>query len=260
MKKSAALASLLDKMAYKAERASAWEKNIDYWLRGPLRHVVDVGDYIVSRTEALCCLSRRRRPVVVDMGFGDGWLLKALLRRKVRFSYVGLDCTHAFIAHARKEFADIDDVSFELLDFEEPSMRSFDADIVVNAFNFFELCELDQPFKNASQFLRGGGTLQVATIDKTYLLHALSGGWNDFRDKLSLYQTLPGIKYAFQPIDLGDGVSEALYYPSVLYSNEDYLSAAKKNHLVLNTYKENVFTGAVVPKIYCHYEFVKGAR
>jgi 2-polyprenyl-3-methyl-5-hydroxy-6-metoxy-1,4-benzoquinol methylase len=252
-----AIKKLSDRNEFVKKRELVWQNNIDYWLKGPLRHVVDVGDYIADRTAAFCRRSDRKRPVVVDMGFGDGWLLRALLQREVSFTYIGLDRVKAFIAHAEQEFSQVPNVSFELFDVEEPHSISISADVVVNAFNFFELSELSRPFSNAAQFLRPGGTLQVATIDKTYLILALCNSLDEFKQHLQIYESTRGTKYFFQPIDLGSGASELLCYPSVLYSTEDYLSAANENGLMLKSYKEHPFTGAVIPKIYCHYEFEK---
>lgn len=257
MKKHINLATLSDRDGFTRERRANWERGVDYWLKGPLRHVVDVGNYIADRTAALCRVSGSDKPVVVDMGFGDGWLLRALLDRKVPLRYIGLDFMHPFVQNARVQFSSVPEATFEWADFEVPNNRKFSADVVVNSFNFFELCELAQPFRNAAQFLRPGGVLHVSTIDKTYLILALSNSWGDFIDKLRLYQSLQGTKYAFQPIDLGNAVSADLYYPSVLYSTEDFLSAATESGLVFKRYKEHAFTGAVVPKIYCHYEFEK---
>lgn len=251
------LETLDDPGQFRERRARAWERNIEYWLKGPLRHVVDVGDYIIARVSSLCKESPRGRPTIVDMGCGDAWLLRALQAQGLRMSYVGLDWTQQFIDHAYNEFRHSSTVCFERLDLERPVEQSFDADVVVNSFSFFEYCDLPQGFSNASRFLSLGGTLLMSTIDKTYLLLALSEDWPDFLDKLKAYQELPGIKYAFQPIDLGNAVSVTLEYPSVLYSVEDYLQAAREAGLVCVGYKEHIFTARRVPKIYYHLEFKK---
>lgn len=259
MRKTLRLSTLSDKATFKLQRNAAWARNIDYWLQGPLRHVADIGDTIASRTAQLCQNCGRDRPIIIDMGFGSGWLLRALLQRQLDFVYIGLDCTIAFIENARDEFRALQNVSFELIDIEEPCGKEFEADIVVNAFNFFELCDLPQAFRNVHQFLRPGGALQLATIDKTYLLLAHSRNWSEYITLLRDYQNLSGVKYFFQRIDLGDAISETLEYPSVLYSTEDYLSCANVVGLHLDFYKEYPFTAAVVPKIYCYYEFSRPA-
>jgi len=249
--------SLDDRHAFRARRERAWRNSADYWLRGPLRHVTDVGDYIVARTIELCRATNRERPQVVDMGIGDAWLLRALLHTGISFSYAGLDVTPLFLSRARAEFGQLPHVRFEHVDLETTVSLSFDADVVVNAFNFLELCDLDVAMENAARFLRPSGTLLASTIDKTYLLLALSHGWDGFIENLRLYQELPGIKYDFQPIDLGIAVSSDLEYPSVLYSADDFISGARRQNLALAGYREHAFTSKPVPKIYCHYEFVK---
>lgn len=251
------LKTLSDPESFRRRRAAAWEKNIDYWLQSSLRHVDDVGDYISKRTSCLCKRSERELPIVVDMGCGSAWLLRSLLKHGVSASYIGLDCTRQFIEHARAEFGHLPNVRFDIVDLEKPVELFPQADIVVNSFSFFELFDLSQGFANASRFLTDGGTLLMSTIDKTYLLVALSCDWKDFMDKLRIYQELPGIKYAFQPIDLGDRASTILEYPSVLYSTEDYLRAARETGLKWRDYKEQVFTAKRIPKIYCHLEFEK---
>jgi len=249
--------SLDDRAAFRARREQAWRKNADYWLRGPLRHVQDVGEYIVGRTAELCRASDRETPVVADMGLGDAWLLRALLRTGIPFSYVGLDVTASFLDRARAEFGSYSRVRFEQVDFENDVALALDADIVINAFNFFELCDLDMAMSNAARFLRPRGTLVASTIDKTYLLLALSSGWDEFIENLRLYETLPGAKYDFQRIDLGTGVSPDLEYPSVLYSADDFINVAHRHGLTLSGYREHAFTSKTVPKIYCHFEFIK---
>ncbi len=251
------LHALADGRHFRKRRAVSWQRNVDYWLSSPLRHVADVGEYITDRAQAACSDSGVKQPILVDMGCGDGWLLRRLEQRHVGLTYYGLDFTREFIDHGRAEFAQLDKVIFELVDLERRCDRDFGADLVVNAFNFFELSDLDEAFANASRFLKPGGVLQVSTIDKTYLLLAVSTDMDDLRRKLRLYQTLPGIKYCFQPIDLGDQLSATLEYPSVLYSTEDYLNAARKQDLMLLRYTEHPFTASSVPKIYCHFEFQK---
>jgi hypothetical protein len=95
----------------------------------------------------------------------------------------------------------------------------------------------------------------MSTIDKTYLILALSRDWSEFHDNLRRYQELPGTKYGFQKIDLGTGVSDHLEYPSVLYSTQDYLEMARAHGMHLVDYVEHPFTSRAVPKVYCHLEF-----
>lgn len=247
---------LSDPREFRLRRERAWLNNTNYWMRGPLRHVQDVGSYIVERTRSLANRAAAI-PIIVDMGLGDAWLLRALLQSDQPFEYVGLDVTQSFIDLAREEFRETAGARFERVDFEEENSMRLEADVVVNAFNFFELCNLDTAMANAARLLRTGGTLLVSTIDKTYLMLALSRDWADFFENLRLYERLEGTKYDFQPVDLGSGVSSHLEYPSVLYSADDYINTGARHGLMIRGYKEHAFTAKPVPKIYIHFEFVK---
>lgn len=99
----------------------------------------------------------------------------------------------------------------------------------------------------------------MSTIDKTYLMLALSSDRKEFYGNLALYQELAGTKYGFQHIDMGAHVSETLEYPSVLYSTQDFIDAASEHGLNLVNYVEHPFTAKTVPKIYCHLEFQRAA-
>jgi 2-polyprenyl-3-methyl-5-hydroxy-6-metoxy-1,4-benzoquinol methylase len=243
--------------AYKCRRQSSWKKNSSYWLQGPLRHVVDVGDYIADEVVNMANGLGADRPTIVDMGFGDAWLLRYLTARGLKFQYIGIDSNEDFIVNARKTYGMRSDCEFILADLEEPCDFNFKADIVVNAFSFFELANLEQGMINARGILKDNGRLFVSTIDKTYLILANSKTWEEFLSNLREYNELKGVKYFFQPIDLGDKASEFLEYPAVLYSLDDYLSAAKRLGFRLNAYKEHIFTAKAVPKIYVHFELIK---
>ena len=131
-------------------------------------------------------------------------------------SYVGWDSLEAFVDRATATFRDIKSARFFLADVERDLDFPIQADLVVNAFNFLELCDLSRAMANAATHLRPGGTLLMSTIDKTYLMLALSSDRKEFYGNLALYQELAGTKYGFQHIDMGAHVSETLEYPSVL--------------------------------------------
>lgn len=259
MERAVEIRVLNDKEAFRRRRNEEWRKSCEFWLSGPLRHVTDVGDYICDRVQDIFSTISSRKPMLVDMGCGSAWLLSSLLSRGGSLKYCGLDSSKTFVEHGRAKFAGLEDIDFEQVDLEIPIKKlpqCRKADLVVNAFNFFELCDLRQGFRNARNLVRPGGRLLVSTIDKTYLLLAISSGWEDFLLKLKLYSELPGTKYAFQPIDLGNAVSGKHYYPSVFYTTQDYVDAAKLAGFKLETYTEKCFTEKLVPKIYIHLEFV----
>jgi len=250
--------SIDDREAYRRRVHLCWEENSSYWLSNPLRHVTDVGEYIVENVIKICSEAQSSRPTIVDMGFGSAWLYTALRGRNFSCNYVGFDSNEIFVTHSRTKFADDKSCRFELVDLEEPIDIDVKADLVVNAFNFFELSDLQQPMKNAYDLLLPKGKLLISTIDCTYLILAISKSWPDFLNNLARYNKLPGVKYTFQPIDLGDGASSTLQYPSVLYSRDDFLAAAEKVGFHYESYKEGTFTCKTIPKIYFHLKLVKG--
>lgn len=237
-------------------KRSVWEQNTKYWLKGRLRHVTDTGDFLLDRVTEKLVACKSTSPVILDMGCGNGWLARGLQGRNTHAKYIGVDFNEGFVNYC-KAFADGDSrLEFLLMDLERPVGHSYDnrIDIVVNAFNFFELADLKQAMINAAKWLRPGGSLIVMTIDKTFLLMGAVTEWHELIRLLREYEELPGIKCFFQPIDLGDGLSENLIYPSVLYTFEDYLEAANTAGLKLSVYKELPFTSRPIPKIYLYFE------
>lgn len=246
---------LSDFNKFRQRRDDAWAKNGNYWLSEPLRHVVDVGQVIVEKINRFCAGLPGPAPVIVDMGCGSCWLLEMLLQGQQSFRYVGVDNNSEFIKAAEETFATIPNASFLFADLDMRVDLDLKADLVINAFNFFELADLDRGMANAASWLAPEGRLLMSTIDKTYLILALSTDWEEFRNNLKSYQLASGIKYDFQKVDLGDRLSGELEYPSVLYNTQNFIESAKSVGLSLVSYTEDVFTARAVPKIYCHLEF-----
>jgi hypothetical protein len=218
---------------------------------------VDTGDFI-AREVAELCADAEGCPVVIDMGCGSAWLARALQNVAPEASYIGLDNDPGFIRAGQDEFADRPNITFLKKDVErpDPSLNGV-ADVVVNAFNFFELPSLHDAMAAATEWMKPTGTMLVSSIDVTYLLIALSEGWSDFHRNLKLFQELPGVKYAFQRVDLGESLSSDLEYPSVLYPLEDFYEAAKGAGLLVRKLQQCIFTAKPVPKIYFHLWLTK---
>lgn len=247
---------LSDIREYRRRRKEAWEKCSSYWLSEPLRHVVDVGDTIASRVIRNCKASDVQA-TVVDMGCGSCWLAERLLQTNLQFSYIGIDSNPTFVLAAAEKYKHYDNVRLIRADVDSVVDLDVEADIVINSFNFFELADLRAGMANVSRWLKSDGTLLLSTIDKTYLILALSHGWDNFHENLRAYQATPGVKFDFQKVDLGNKLADEFEYPSVLYSTQDYLEAASGAGLALVSYVEEPFTAREIPKIYCHLEFRK---
>lgn len=245
------LRALSDIEAFRAKRSQAWSAATEYWLRGSLRQVIDVGSSIVDAVMS-SNNNRLSQQVIVDAGCGEAWLLRALRHRGSSATYIGLDNHRDFLAELRRRHQSDANASFVQVDLEValPPELHGKADIVVNAFNFFELADLPTAMKNCAALLKPGGIVHVSTIDELSLLLAGSSTMADYRRNLSDYETISGVKYWFQPIDLGDGASPTLSYASVMYSLPDYLAAAQSAGLQMEGYVEVVKTSKTIPKIY----------
>lgn len=250
--------TLLDAAEFRRRCSDAWTLNGAYWLSAPLRHVTDAGSLITSQIAHLCGEAARPIPIVVDMGCGSCWLLDTLTDTRRPFRYVGLDNNQSFLDNAQARYAGRNAASFRALEVDVyPSLFRARADIVVNAFNFFELADLDAAMRNVAAWLVPGGRLFMSTIDKTYLILAMSDDWPDFIENLKQYGRATGVAFGFQKIDLGNKLSNELEYPSVLYSTQDFIDSAKKAGLCLESYIEQNFAARPIPKIYCHLQFRK---
>src|SRR2546423_13547088 len=131
--------NLTDIASFRERRRKAWELNREYWLTSPLRHVNDVGQYIVDRIHQICRQSGQPVPVLVDMGCGNAWLLKALRERNIQVDYIGIDDNPAFLQFAKHTYGTLNNTNFVSADFDSSAEVAMKADIVINSFNFFEL-------------------------------------------------------------------------------------------------------------------------
>lgn len=244
-----------DRAAFKERARKSWSENTRYWLEGPLRHVVDVGERIVERLDHVLPEDGN----VLDMGFGDGWLLRALRQRGFVGRYVGVDLNPSFVDSAKRRFSTDQAAEFFVGDFEGALPEEFASsfDVVTNCFNFFELADLSTGFRYVRSALVRDGKLVMTTIEPVYLIAAISHSLTEFLSLLRQNREGPHPNYFFQPIDLGDRASEDLEYPSVLHSVADYFRAGREHELHLAELLQWDYTHRPIPKIYLHLEFTR---
>jgi 2-polyprenyl-3-methyl-5-hydroxy-6-metoxy-1,4-benzoquinol methylase len=250
----AMLQQLIDIPAFKSRRAAEWVKAEAYWLSAPLRHVVDIGDIVLDRITQL--LTQNGGGSVIDAACGSGWVLEGLTKRGSTASYTGVDINTDFLAHVQALPHDspvtLIDADLEQRWDSAPARAS----VVVSALTQIELADIDNVMANLASMTDDNGTLLIATIDKTYLmLAAADGDPAALKGILCEYEHIPGVKYFFQPIDLGDGASDKFAYASVLYTTEDFINAAAAAGMTLSSYREIPATDRPIPKIYQLFEF-----
>jgi ubiquinone/menaquinone biosynthesis C-methylase UbiE len=222
---------------------------------------VDTKDFLLKNLPSLFGTDASNR-TVIDMGTGSGWALEMLRELHIQCKFIGLDFNEFFIEHLKSNFKEDLDADFLNVDLEEelPRRLHHSADVVFNFFNFFEIANLEEAFKNAQKMLKQDGKLVIMTIDSYYLMFALAKTMQELKDVLAVYEEKKSegeVPYFFQKIDLGDAESEDYEYASVIYSLDDYYKQAKVNGMNLVDYAEVIKTSKLIPKVYQYIVFQK---
>jgi SAM-dependent methyltransferase len=250
---------IADGASFKQSNLQNWRANTDFWLRGKMRHLRDVYD---STKRILADVLGRRReagcPRVLDVGCGEGWLLRLIEEQNFEVEYVGLDFNERFIDALARQHSGNEHVRFILHDVEEglPKDLVGTVDVVINAFNFFEVPRLSIAFRNVAEALRDDGVLIIVTIDPVIQLVAISNSFQELKEALREYQNHPEELGYDKEIDASNGESERVY-KGILYSTATYVDLAKQNGLQLIDYQEVVATANRIPQIYQYIIFGK---
>ena len=117
---------------------------------------------------------------VLDLGCGNGRLLKVLQESGKKFDYLGLDFAENLIAEARKQFPDF---SFQTADMESLKLEpeSFDMIFLIASFHHLDTKKKrKEVLKNIYQALKPGGLLFMTNWDlrqKKYLKNFFNQWW-----------------------------------------------------------------------------------
>ncbi|MCX6318593.1 MAG: methyltransferase domain-containing protein [Bacteroidetes bacterium] len=244
---------------FKKKNLLNWYDNTNFWLESKMRHLIDVYDFTGEQIELLSkSIKRNRKPTLIDFGCGEGWILRLLLERELKLSYIGLDFNEKFIKHLNSKYSGQKNVEFRCLDFENKPPKDLlgKADIGINFFNFFEIPDIESAFTNVASMIKPNSYLLIVSIDPIMQILSVSNSEKDFIKNLELYEKY-GTKLGYdKDIDIGDMKSNRVY-KSLLYSTATYVSLAKQNNLQLFDFKEIVKTGNTVPQIYQFIFFKK---
>lgn len=232
---------LTDKGAFKISNLENWRNNATFWLEGRMRHLEDVGDAV--RDRVLRLMSSVGGGLVLDMGCGDGWLLRRVREKSTSMSYVGLDFNDLFISALRHKHRSDQSASFDIVDFERatPEEMKGIADVVVNCFNFFELPQLREGFAFAASALRPGGHLLAVTIDPIMQMLSITNTREELDGLLQAYELEKDTLAYDKEIDVG-GEHTGRVYKAVMYSAADFVAAGTEAGLTLTAYDEVIVT------------------
>lgn len=258
MTKKAGLLKLDEGGDFKKNNLEEWKKNSSFWLEGKMRHIKDVKHKTLQQLMLLIKANTKNRVQLADVGCGEGWLYRAIREADLPVNYAGLDFNERFIKELKKQYREDATASFLQTDIEDevPQQLIGKTDIVVNAFNFFELPNLEKAMSNTYKMLKRDGKLLIITIDPVMQVLAISKSYSDFFNNLTEYSKGKSHLAYRKKIVINDQKTGRAYY-GILYSIADYIELAKKYKLQFLGYEEVINPDKPTPQIYQFLLFSK---
>jgi SAM-dependent methyltransferase len=222
-----------------------------------MRHLKDVYEFTGKQLASIFDkLHSDTKPIILDFGCGEGWILRIIREMQLGLRYVGLDFNAKFIDFLGNKHKGDSEAFFHCVDFEEPPPQHLIAvgDVGINFFNFFEIPNIEEAFKNVANMLKKRSYLLIVNIDPVMQILAVSNSEKEFITNLGLYERYGKQMGYDKDIDVGDLRSERIY-KALLYSTATYVSIAQQNGFNLYDYKEVVKTANSVPQIYQYIFF-----
>jgi len=240
-----------DPDTFKRANLSTWKDNTAFWLQGKMRHLVDLNEFMARLLDRELLDRRSEDGTVVDVGCGEGWVLRSLRSRSQSCTYIGLDFNDAIISALKDRHADDPNVTFLLHDIEGPPPPTLlgRADLVVCCFSLFEMPRLEEAIASLASLLNRDGRILVLSIEPLAQLIAISRNWEDLHANLAQYQLLGSHAGYDKDIDVG-AIGSGRIYRGILYSPADYVRAAAESDLVVHSIDRIVCTANRVPQVY----------
>jgi SAM-dependent methyltransferase len=240
---------LNNKKEFKRKNLENWFAITDLWQAGEMRHIYDLSDHTAKQLKKI--IGKQKTKSIVDIGCGEGWILRLLLKNKLDVKYTGIDFNPLFIENLKKTYKGIKHFKFLNYDIENKPPKSLinSAHLVINFFNFFEIPQINIAFKNTYSILKKDGILMIVTIDPVMQILAVSKDYNDFRKNLILYQKFKSRLGYDKKIDLGSKETKRIYR-GILYSISDYIRLGKELRMTILNYEEIIRVANKVPQIY----------
>jgi len=159
---------------------ASWSRNADPWVTAVRED--EIASRVLVTNAAIVDTIRARQPrTAVDLGCGEGWLVRAL--PEVRM--VGVDAIPGLVEAARLAGGG----EFRQLSYEQIAAGELDlsVDLAVCNFSLIGKDAVDGLFRAAPSYLRAGGHLVVQTVhpmascgDAAYVDGWRSGSWAGF--------------------------------------------------------------------------------
>jgi len=254
MIRNSKLINITDAEKFKNQNINEWRVNSEFWLKGNMRHINDVKGKTVEIIQSLLPLTEnnnKEKITLIDVGCGEGWIYRAIKEANIDLKYYGIDFNEHFIDELNKRYKEDTESIFLVDDIEEKEINELKgkADVVVNAFNFFEIPNLEKAIFNTSGLIKNNGYLLILTIDPITQLLSISDNQIMFYEYLNEYSKKKDKIGYKKRIVIGDKKSTKSYY-GILYSMEDYLREGRKCKLVFQNYYEIINSAKPTPQLY----------
>jgi SAM-dependent methyltransferase len=176
----------------------SWRKNAAPWTAAVRDNRID-SRVRVTNQAIVDAVVERAPSSVLDLGCGEGWLVRALSARGIRA--IGVDVVPDLIDHARRAGGE-----FRVASYEDIIDRGFEAtvDVAVANFSLIGKESVDRLVRRAPSLLTAGGALVVQTLHPVIACGELpyadgwrAGSWSGFSDDFTdpvpwYFRTLEG--------------------------------------------------------------------
>jgi ubiquinone/menaquinone biosynthesis C-methylase UbiE len=236
-----------------------WEKNNEYWIDSTKTHIDDIEGAFLELFESIIENNNQRPLKVFDFGCGDGWIYEKIAENiSDEIQYTGFDYFEGFIDFLKKKYSSDQKSAFYKHDLQKKLPDRFDkeANLIIDAFSFFEMPDMEEGFKNVGNCLKMGGIFMLITIDPIMQLLSVSSDMSQFRSNLKKYEQ-HGSNLAYRKTMDVRGAKDQRKYHGILYSLSDYLEIAQKNSLEVFEFREVKKLDRKQPQIYQFILFKK---
>lgn len=246
---------------FRKENNENWLKISDFWIKNPLSQKADLSLFVTRKINDIYKEnSSITTPIeILDVGCGEGWILRILENEKIPFKYLGVDSNPEFIRflqskHKKNNIRFLQLDAENLLNHIDCSSTRFD--VIINSFSLFEMPKYAEVLKNETKLLKDLGNILIFTINPLTQLMAISDSFAEFVQNSKLYAEYGSSGKYQKLIDTGQGSANYIYF-GILHSMSSYFTVLKDMGFKMTEFEEVNMLADIVPKIYEYGRFQK---